>query len=74
MNNEKEITRREALKRMGMLTVGAAVSSMGLPVLSACTDQPQKKRIILYFTATGNCLYIARQLAESDEQLLSIQI
>ena len=72
MNNEKEITRREALKRMGMLTVGAAVSSMGLPVLSACTDQPQKKRIILYFTATGNCLYIARQLAESDEQLLSI--
>ena len=57
---------------MGMLTVGAAVSSMGLPVMSTCTDKPQKKRIILYFTATGNCLYIARQLAESEEQLLSI--
>ncbi|MDO5395567.1 MAG: EFR1 family ferrodoxin [Bacteroidales bacterium] len=31
-----------------------------------------KKRIILYFTATGNSLYIARELADENTELLSI--
>lgn len=30
------------------------------------------KRIILYFTGTGNCLYVARQLADDDTEVLSI--
>lgn len=70
--NENGMSRREACKRMGMFIAGAAVSSMGLTSLSSCSENPQKKRIILYFTATGNSLYIARQLTETKEQLLSI--
>lgn len=30
------------------------------------------KRIILYFTGTGNCLYVARQLADDNTEVLSI--
>ena len=72
MGTDKRISRREALARMGMMVAGAAASSIGLPALTSCAKKPQKKRIILYFTATGNCLHAARQLVESEEQLLSI--
>ena len=72
MRIDNRISRREALAQMGMIVAGAAASSMGLPTLTSCAEKPQKKRIILYFTATGNCLHVARQLAESEEQLLSI--
>ena len=33
---------------------------------------PDKKRIILYFTATGNSLSVARELATADTRLISI--
>lgn len=36
---------------------------MGMPTLASCSGD-KKKRIILYFTATGNSLYVARQLAD----------
>ena len=29
-------------------------------------------RLIFYFTGTGNCLYVARQLANDNTELLSI--
>ena len=32
----------------------------------------KKKRLIFYFTGTGNCLYVARQLADDNTELLSI--
>lgn len=63
------ISRRSALKRMGLLVAGAAC--MGMPALTACENKT-KKRIILYFTGTGNCLYVARQLADEHTELLSI--
>ena len=59
-NKDKGMTRRSALKRMGLLVAGAA---LGVPSLSSC-DGDKRKRIILYFTATGNSLYVARQLAD----------
>ena len=68
-NDNKGISRRDALKRMGLFVAGAA--ALGMPVLSSCETNKQK-RIILYFTATGNCLYVARQLANEDTELLSI--
>ena len=68
-DNNKGISRRSALKRMGLLVAGAAC--MGMPVLTACENKT-KKRIILYFTGTGNCLYVARQLADEHTELLSI--
>ena len=60
-NCDKGISRRSALKRMGLLMAGAV--ALGMPSLASCSGE-KKKRIILYFTATGNSLYVARQLAD----------
>ena len=65
------MTRRDALKRMGVTLMGVAVATAGLPALTACAGG-KSKRIILYFTGTGNCLHVARELADEDTQLLSI--
>lgn len=71
MNTDSnKITRREAIKRMGLTLAGGLFASDGLSALASCTKE--KKRIILYFTGTGNCLYTARQLADKGTELLSI--
>lgn len=69
-DNYKGISRRDALKRMGLFIAGTATLSIP-PALISCNKE-KKKRIILYFTATGNSLYIARQLADENTELLSI--
>ena len=69
-NDNKGITRRAALKRMGLLVAGA--TALGMPSALTSCDGDKKKRIILYFTATGNSLYIARLLADEHTELLSI--
>lgn len=71
MDTDKKISRRDALKRMGTVAIGAAVASSGVFSLASCGEE-KKKRIILYFTGTGNCLYVARQLAGENAELLSI--
>lgn len=71
MNTNKPMTRRDALKRMGMAVVSVAAASSGILSLTSCTER-KRKRIILYFTGTGNCLYVARQLANERTELLSI--
>lgn len=50
--------------------MGVALSTSGIASLVSCTDK--KKRLIFYFTGTGNCLYVARQLADDNTELLSI--
>lgn len=70
-NIDKNISRRDALKRLGVLAAGVAAASLGMPALSSCSDD-KKERIILYFTGTGNCLYVARSLADDHTRLLSI--
>lgn len=65
------MTRRSALKRMGMVMAGALMSSTGLMSLTSCGNK-EMKRVILYFTGTGNCLYVARQLGGKDSMLMSI--
>lgn len=67
----EKMNRREALKRMGVAVISGAVASSGLLSLASC-GEGKKKRIILYFTATGNSLYVARQLADENTELLSI--
>lgn len=67
----EKMNRREALKRMGVAVISGAVASSGLLSLASCGEE-RKKRIILYFTATGNSLYVARQLAGENTELLSI--
>ena len=67
---DKSITRRDALKQMGLFIAGAA--ALGVPAVLTSCEEKKKKRIILYFTAMGNSLYIARQLADENTELLSI--
>lgn len=71
MNTDKKISRREALKRMGFAVMSSAIASSGLLSL-ASRETKRSKRIIFYFTGTGNSLYIARQLAGENAELLSI--
>lgn len=71
MNTGKRINRRSALKYLGATILGSAAASSGLLSLSSCGSE-NKKRIVLYFTGTGNSLYIARQLAGKDGETLSI--
>ena len=71
MKTDNRISRRTALKRMGMAALGGAAVTSGLVQLTSC-DAPKARRIILYFTGTGNCLYVARELADENTELLSI--
>lgn len=71
MSTDKKISRRDALKRMGVAVISGAIASSGLLSLTYC-ESKKNKRIILYFTGTGNCLYVARQLAGDGAELLSI--
>ena len=71
MSSDNKISRREALKRMGAAMISGAIASSGLLSLASC-EEKKKKRIILYFTGTGNCLHVARQLAGENAELLSI--
>lgn len=68
MSTDNKISRRDALKRMGAAVVSGAVASSGLLSLASC-EAKKSKRIIFYFTGTGNSLYIARQLAEANTEL-----
>lgn len=71
MSTDNKISRRDALKRMGAAVVSGAVASSGLLSLASC-EAKKNKRIIFYFTGTGNSLYMARQLTEENTELLSI--
>lgn len=71
MNTETKISRRDALKRIGLTVAGAIASAGGVLSLSSCSKKDMK-RVILYFTGTGNCLYVARQLGGATAELLSI--
>lgn len=71
MNNDNKMSRRSALRRMGLAVAGVMATSTGLLSLTSC-DNKKMKRVILYFTGTGNCLYVARQLGGKDAELLSI--
>ena len=67
------MNRRDALKRMGAAALGAVVASSGLLSLTGCNER-EKKRTILYFTGTGNSLYIARQLAGEKGEIVALPI
>lgn len=71
MDMKNKISRRAALKCMGAAVVSGVVASSGLLSLVSC-EAKKRKRLILYFTGTGNCLYVARQLAGESGGLLSI--
>ena len=68
---EKVLTRRTALKIMGSAALATVMATTGASALTSCIEG-RKKRVVLYFTGTGNCLYVARQLAGKDGEILSI--
>ena len=73
MEEKETMSRRDALKTMGVIVATAALSSTGLSAFAApAMKDKNKKRLIFYFTATGNSLYVARELAGESGQLLSI--
>jgi ferredoxin len=73
MEQKETMSRRDALKTMGVIVATAALSSTGLSAFAApAMKNKAKKRLIFYFTATGNSLYVARELAGESGQLLSI--
>ena len=59
---EKTMTRREAIKSMAAGAAGFALAASGLSMMAGC-GKP-RKRLVFYFTATGNSLYVARQLSD----------
>lgn len=71
MDNNRNMTRRSALKRMGLAVAALAASTPGLMSVASCSEH-KLRRVILYFTGTGNCLYVARQHGGPDAELLSI--
>lgn len=68
---EKVLTRRTALKIMGSAALATVMATSGASALTSCIEG-KKKRVVLYFTGTGNCLYVARQLAGKEGEILSI--
>lgn len=71
MKENNYMSQREALKRLGIAIFGVAAASTGMSSLTSCAEK-KIKRVIPYFTGTGNCLYIARKLAGKDGDILSI--
>ncbi|MFR8356133.1 MAG: twin-arginine translocation signal domain-containing protein [Parabacteroides sp.] len=62
----KKLTRREALKYLGTTVAGMTLASTSaLSIFTSCTEKG-KKRIVFYFTATGNGrLYAAKKFSET---------
>lgn len=76
-SDDKRITRRAALKRIGATVLGLALGS----VLNSCAfpkkekmmiesnKKREYKRLVFYFTATGNDLYVAKHFSDSPKSI-----
>ncbi|MDO4215860.1 MAG: EFR1 family ferrodoxin [Bacteroidales bacterium] len=67
--------RRNALKIM--LSACTSATFAAVPVLSSCTKQKEQatekiKRLIFFFSATGNSLYVSKRIGGDDATILSI--
>lgn len=74
--SDNKMSRRSALKIMGTACMTAAMG-----ISTSCISGAQKKeesatekskRLIFFFSATGNSLYVSREIGGADAQLLSI--
>lgn len=72
------MNRRNALKVL--LSAGSSMALTTVPVLASCTPKKEKdeepkeriKRLIFFFSATGNSLYVAREIGGENAILMSI--
>ncbi len=60
----KHMTRREVLRHLGKTAISVTLSSMGISAFTSCSEKG-KKRLVFYFTATGNSLYTALQFSDT---------
>ena len=72
MDINKNMNRREALKCMGTLIAGAAIATTPLAAKVVTPKPARIKRLVFFFSATGNSLYVARQLGGDKAELRSI--
>ena len=66
MDINKSMNRREALKCMGTLIVGAAIATTPLAAKVVTPKPARIKRLVFFFSATGNSLYVARSTFKAD--------
>ena len=60
---ETKLNRRDAIRRMFQITAAITLSAATLPTFISCTPAG-KKRIVFFFTGTGNSLWVASQLTD----------
>lgn len=75
MDDSLNISRRDALKAIGSMCLTAAIATT--PFVSCISHQESDKqerlkRLIFFFSATGNSLYIAREIGGETGELRSI--
>lgn len=58
-----KISRRNALRMMGAMCAGTVLSSCTGTKVKAEEPIEKYKRLIFFFSATGNSLYIAKELS-----------
>lgn len=66
MNTDKNIGRRTAIKLIGTFAASATMAAMGFSAAaenSLKNNGTPRRRLVFYFTATGNSLYVARALS-----------
>ncbi len=71
MSANNKISRRDALKRMGTAIASAAIASSGLFSLTSCEGKGRNASSCIS-RVRENCLYVARQLAGENGELLSV--
>ena len=77
MDENLKVNRRDALKIIGAACLTAAIATT--PFASCVANAKNKdekkdrvKRMIFFFSATGNSLYVAREIGGENATLLSI--
>lgn len=72
--SKHQISRRSALKLFGVATATLAMG--GIVPITACSshkgEKLSKKRLVFFFTGTGNSLYVAKSLVADGGTALSI--
>ena len=67
-----KISRRNALRLLGAMCAGTVLSSCTGTKVKAEEPTEKYKRLIFFFSATGNSLYIAKELSGAEGTLMSI--
>ncbi len=67
-----KISRRNALRMLGAMCAGSVLSSCTGTKVNTEEPQEKYKRLIFFFSATGNSLYIAKELSGAEGTLKSI--